>query len=75
MTTDFFDDAFSRWYNQRFGSMPEAQDDDNRDTLRKLWNEVLEVAAERFEFYDFEEYSGTQVAKTLRRMMVGENLC
>jgi hypothetical protein len=55
--------------------VPEAQDDDNRDTLRKLWNEVLEVAAERFEFYDFEEYSGTQVAKTLRRMMVGENLC
>lgn len=73
MTDDLLDATFEQWYSQRFGSLLGAQDEDNKEALRKVWNEILEVAAEHFEFYDFDEYSGTQVAKTLRRMMAGSH--
>lgn len=71
MNGDSLDDVFERWYSQKFASVPGARDEANKELARQVWNEILETAAEYFEFYDFEEYSGTQVAKTLRRMMIG----
>jgi hypothetical protein len=65
--------SFDEWYTRRFGSLLESQDESNKEALRKVWNEVLQIAAEHFEFYDFEEYSGAQVAKTLRLMTVSGN--
>lgn len=73
MNDDPFSDMFDDWYERRFGALLEAQDSDNKEALRKVWNEILQVAAEYFEFYDFEEYSGAQVARTLRRMTVRSN--
>ena len=61
-------DDFSEWYEEEFGSLLGAQDAENKNNIRKIWNKVLTHAAGKFEWDDFETYTGGQIADQLRRM-------
>lgn len=62
-------DEFDRWYEEVFGTVLGADDADNRDMIKTIWNGAIERAAQHFEHDLFEEYSGNQVADRLRRLV------
>ena len=43
-------DAFNTWYDATFGAVLGAEDNDNREAVRKIWNGVLEHVAKQYEF-------------------------
>lgn len=59
---------FDKWYSQMFGTVLGSQDEDNKAAVRKIWDSILTCAAEKFEFDDFESYTGQQIGMSLRRM-------
>lgn len=60
--------AFDSFYDQMFGSVLGAEDDENRENIKRIWNAVLEHVAKQYEFVLFEEYTGDQIADQVRRL-------
>jgi hypothetical protein len=60
--------AFDEFYNQMFGNVLGAEDDENRENIKRIWNAVLEHVAKQYEFVLFEEYTGDQIADQVRRL-------
>ena len=61
-------EAFEHWYDATFGNVLGAQDDENRNAIRRIWNGALERAAKKFEIEEFDPLDGEQIADKLRRM-------
>lgn len=61
-------DAFDTWYVAFFGNVLGAEDNENRDAVRKIWNGILEHVAKQYEFQLFEEMTGDQIADQIRRL-------
>ena len=61
-------DEFDSWYNDTFGRVLGAEDDENREAVKKIWNGALERIARRYEFQLFDELSGDQIADQIRRL-------
>lgn len=61
-------ETFEDWYDATFGNVLGAQDEENRDAIRKIWNGALERAAKKFEIEEYEPLDGEQIADKLRRM-------
>jgi len=59
-------DEFREWYARVFSDHPGANEHDNIQMVKRIWNSALETAASRFEFNDFDMYSAAQVAAQLR---------
>lgn len=62
------DSAFDEFYDQTFGNVLGAEDDDNRNAVRKVWNTVIEHIAQQIEFENYEPVSADAIAKMIRRM-------
>jgi hypothetical protein len=60
--------AFNEFYDQMFGNVLGAEDDENRENIKRIWNAVLEHVAKQYEFVLFEEYTGDQIADQVRRL-------
>lgn len=61
-------ETFEDWYDSTFGNVLGAQDEENRDAIRRIWNGALERAAKKFEIEEYEPLDGEQIADKLRRM-------
>lgn len=61
-------DAFNGWYDTFFGSVLGAEDAENREAVRKIWNSILEHVAKEYEFQLFDEMTGDQFADQVRRL-------
>lgn len=61
-------DYFEGFYNRVFKDIPGAEDPDIRRNLKRVFDEVLEIVAHRFEYGIFEEYTGDRVAELIREM-------
>ena len=59
---------FEQWYSRSFGNVPGADDAENRDIIKTIWNGAVEHIAEQFTHDLFIEYSGNQVADIIRSM-------
>jgi hypothetical protein len=59
-------DEFREWYERVFSNHPGANEHDNIQMVRRIWNSALETAASRFEFNDFEMLTAARVAAQLR---------
>jgi hypothetical protein len=62
------DTAFSHWYDTMFGNVLGAEDDENRNAVRKIWNGVIEHVAQSVEFNNFEPISAEEIAARIRMM-------
>lgn len=62
------DSAFNRWYDTTFGNVLGAQDDDNRNAVRLVWNGVIDHVSQQVAFNNFEPLSPEIVADQIRRM-------
>lgn len=62
------DSAFDEFYDQVFGNVLGAEDDDNRNAVRKVWNTVIEHIAKQIEFENYEPVSADSIARMIRRM-------
>lgn len=60
--------AFDQWYDTVFGNVLGAEDDDNRNAVRKIWNGVIEHIAKSVEFNNFEPISAEEIATRIRMM-------
>lgn len=60
--------TFDEWYDQTFGGVLGAQDEENREAVRKVWNGVMEHVAKKLEFDDDIHYRGDEIAEKIRRM-------
>lgn len=60
--------AFTLWYDRVFGNVLGAQDDENRNAVRKIWNGVIEHVAQSVEFNNFEPISTEEIATRIRMM-------
>jgi hypothetical protein len=61
-------EAFNKWYDQTFGGVLGAEDDENREAVKKIWNGALEHVARQYEFQLFDELTGDQIADQIRRL-------
>jgi hypothetical protein len=61
-------ETFDRWYEETFGNVLGAQDNDNREAVKKVWNGALEHIARQYEFQIFDELTGDQIADQIRRL-------
>ena len=61
-------DTFNLWYDQTFGHVLGAEDDENREAVKKIWNGALEFVARQYEFQLFEEMTGDRIADQIRRL-------
>jgi len=61
-------EAFNLWYDQTFGNVLGAEDSDNREAVKKIWNGALEHVARQYEFQIFDEMTGDQIADQIRRL-------
>lgn len=59
---------FDEWYNVTFGNVLGAEDEDNREAVRKIWNGAIEYVAKKFDFDDDMHFRGDEVAEKMRRM-------
>jgi hypothetical protein len=59
---------FDKWYGDTFGHLPDSQDESVKESVRKIWSSILVKVAGDFEFNDFENYTGQQAGRILRRM-------
>ena len=60
--------VFNTWYDQTFGGVLGAEDDENREAVKKIWNGALEHIAQQYEFQIFDELTGDQIADQIRRL-------
>jgi hypothetical protein len=61
-------DEFNNWYNETFGNVLGAEDNENREAVKKIWNGALEHVARQYEFQIFDEMTGDQIADQIRRL-------
>lgn len=59
---------FDKWYERMFGGVLGSQDEGDRAAVRKIWDSILVEAAQKFEFNDFDSYTGQEAGALLRRM-------
>jgi hypothetical protein len=59
---------FSVWYETQFGNVLGAEDAENRDGMRQIWNQVVENMALYFEINEYDDLSPEQIVDKLRRM-------
>lgn len=59
---------FDEWYDVTFGGVLGAQDEENREAVRKIWNGAIEHVAKKFDFDDDMHFRGDEVAEKMRRM-------
>ena len=59
-------DEFQEWYAKVFDQYPGANEHENIQMVKRIWNSALETAARRFSFENFDMYTGDQVAEKLR---------
>lgn len=64
---------FDQWYQKVFGHLLESQEEEVKNSVRKIWASILVGVAEEFEFNDFENYTGQQIGKVLRTMAKESN--
>lgn len=62
------DSAFDEFYEEVFGNVLGAEDDDNRNAVRKIWNAVIEHIAQQIEFENYEPVSADTIARMIRKM-------
>lgn len=59
---------FEQWYSEFFGGVLGSQDAENKEAVRRIWGSILIRAAQKFEFNDFDSYSGQDAGAFLRAM-------
>jgi ATP:corrinoid adenosyltransferase len=61
-------EAFDKWYDRTFGNVLGAEDNENREAVKQVWNGALEHIARQYEFQLFDELTGDQIADQIRRL-------
>lgn len=64
---------FDDWFAEQWKDTPGADEPENRDALRQIWNKTLERAAYVFQMYEYDDLTPDQVAAKLREMKEPKN--
>jgi len=59
-------DEFREWYERVFAEHPGANEHENIQMVKIIWNSALEAAAVEFDFNNFEMLTAEHAAQILR---------